>query len=923
MKTENKSIYIGSIQGAYIWEHMERGESLSLNYVGAVPYSLEQIKLLETGLKTKKQGKKTISNDIINLKFDSGVKSAKDVIKMKKKKIKEVEEEIVKLKEQDTSGMKKDEKEKIAKKIEGKEKYLNDLNVYVEMVEVENKDEDKKEKWKSIKNTELRELLYEKGFTIKFVNEKTKKVKEVQYLVYKRSSSKSRKGEVLFIRKGLRKSMRDWSRMHLDFKENTLCDMPSLLAYESLVSSTIQSLLTIKTENMLLIDDIEHTFPYEANVVKKNEETGHLDSFYEKEAQITNNLFDGQSLLEDSEEYFSDEKSMVLLRQHMFKSCAFRCSIQQWLKDKCPESTPYEEFKVYDAFGTPMLAKNVKFVFTKTSLKCLKFSNIMPSGTEKEMYEYWKKLISQKESSIFGVVKQEKKSTKGFDNGKILNQTSYQILNSMPLLEEDILKLSSFEMSYIDALRNNDEVFIKHATDKKNSVNSNEMFVDLYHINKEIVNIQPFKDFRSRVVNDHIEHIKKGKLRLPSDYCVIIAEPIAMLQSITKEFDIKKSKLTLQPNEVYTKLHDFDKELILCRNPHTSASNVVVSFNRHNAEIEKYFGNLSENIIVIPLRNVPLQDRFSGSDQDSDTLLVMDSPEMLPAARTCYENYKVCVNGIKTQSKPYNLSDASMSAIDNDLMASKFNIGNTVNLSQLCVSVYNDAVNRGKKEPKNVLKKIDSLSILAGLAIDMCKKKVDIDIEDELEYIKSDLKLKYRIDTVQKKVKKEIVEEQVKVELKPLFWVNVSDNENAGKKLTHYKTSMDYLQIIMKNTPNSIRRDAVPLSNFIKDYNKKLSDRKQRDKIFALGEDLQKGVSSVFLKYIGEDDDTKEERYIAQDDTYEFYISKLGKLNVKYHTMCDIIAKLDNDSNSNFRVRLMNALYKANKDLFLSVFKKA
>lgn len=920
MKKENlnKSINIPSIEGAYIWENMVRGEILSLDHVGAVSFSLEQIKLIKEGMKTKKQGNKLNSNDMINLKFKANVKDGKGVIAMKRKKMKSVGEEIEKLNKKRESLSKKVELEILDKKIKNKEDYILKLQKDIELIKSEMEDAELRGKWEGINNVELREKLYKDGFTIDFVNEKTKKVKSVHYVEYKRSSAKSRNGMDLFIREGLSDEMKKWSRMYLPFKPNQKVDLASLRSYESLVSSTITELITIRPENMLLIDDIEHTFKYPANVIRKSEETGHLESYFEHEAEITNNLFDGQSLLEDCEEYFPDDTSMLLLRSHFFKSCAFRCSLQKWLQDRCPENTPYEEFKVYDMFNRPMLAKDVKFVFCPSSLKCLKFSDVI--GSKAEMYDYWKELIGEKENSVLGVVKREKESKRGYDDeGRILNQTSYQILNSMQLSKETVHDIVSYEKMFIDRLKNDDDFFANYAYENRNEVNSNAMFVDLYRTNKEIVNLQMFKDFRSRLINDHIDHIKKGKVRIPSDYAVILAEPIAMLKSITREFDIEKTEMTLKPGEIYTKLHDFGKELILTRNPHTSGSNVVVATNRDNKDISTYFGNLSKNIVIIPLRNIPLQDRFSGSDQDSDVLLIVDSPDMLPEARRCYEEYPVCVNGIKPKNKPYTLNQESKAELDSELSSSTFNIGRVVNTSQLFMSVYNDYLNRGKAVPKKVLNRINVLSILAGLCIDMCKKQVNIDIDDELEYLTKDLKLKYRIDIKKKKVDDEEVEEEVKVELKPLFWTKVSANKNVGKKLTHYKTTMDFLQIEMKDTPDSTRRDAIPLSEFIKDYNKSLSDRKQRDKIYSIGEELQNKQSKVFIKYVGEDDETKEERYEALDNSYDFYISKLGRLSVKYHTMCDIIARLEDCS---FRVRLMNALYKSNKELFLSVFKQ-
>ena len=54
-----------------------------------------------------------------------------------------------------------------------------------------------------------------------------------------------------------------------------------------------------------------------------------------KEATIKNDIWDGESLLDES--VFSDnyaDKHMLLLRNKFFKSCGFKTKLQKWFKDK-------------------------------------------------------------------------------------------------------------------------------------------------------------------------------------------------------------------------------------------------------------------------------------------------------------------------------------------------------------------------------------------------------------------------------------------------------------------------------------------------------------------------------------------------------------------------------------------------------------
>src|SRR5699024_5810264 len=83
------------------------------------------------------------------------------------------------------------------------EEYIVKLQDFIEVIQ---SDEDTK-KWQEVSNTELREIMYRDGFTID----------GVEYVVYKRSSSKSRTGQCLFIKQSLKEPMMEWSRLGLPF----------------------------------------------------------------------------------------------------------------------------------------------------------------------------------------------------------------------------------------------------------------------------------------------------------------------------------------------------------------------------------------------------------------------------------------------------------------------------------------------------------------------------------------------------------------------------------------------------------------------------------------------------------------------------------------------------------------------------------
>ena len=181
-----------------------------------LPYSLQLIRLQQQGMKTKKHGNKIISNDIINVKFRQKVSNAKDIIKI-------VDNKILTL----TSDQ---------------EKYGDKLIEYAEFLQ----DKVDEGNWQEISQEKLRTKLYTEGFTLSIDN------KKIEYVVYSRTSSKSRTGQVLFIKKNLRDKMIKWQRLKMNLEGRKDVDYPSLLSYESLTSSSIETVsythLTLPTK---------------------------------------------------------------------------------------------------------------------------------------------------------------------------------------------------------------------------------------------------------------------------------------------------------------------------------------------------------------------------------------------------------------------------------------------------------------------------------------------------------------------------------------------------------------------------------------------------------------------------------------------------------------------------------------------------
>lgn len=287
------------------------------------------------------------------------------------------------------------------------------------------------------KVSDIREDLYENGF---FCD-------GIQFVRYKRSAGSSRLGTCLFIDKRLYASMIKWSMCGLKIAENQEIDLAALEAYISLTLSSIIGTVEIKPENILLIDDYKSKFI--DHVIATRFENGQLISKPE-DVEITNNIWDGQSLMDRSlflqfqEQQRKDdpdakEHGMLLLRARFFKSCCFNANIQQWFVDNGITD-------VGQLCGKTQAKRieDIKLITTASSIKFLKFGKI----------DEWLDEIE----SIFGVVKHEKPTH--FFDGRMV-QIHYQLLNTLQMTYDEVEKLVKPSLDYANMIKN-DPAVLKH-----------------------------------------------------------------------------------------------------------------------------------------------------------------------------------------------------------------------------------------------------------------------------------------------------------------------------------------------------------------------------------------------------------------------------------------------------------------------------
>ena len=211
---------------------------------------------------------------------------------------------------------------------------------------------------------ELRTYLYNNGFEFNGCH----------YSRYKRSCGSSREGTCLFIRDDYLERMQKWSDCGLSHNIDK-SSIASWEAYRALSLSSIEDTIDIPLKGILVVPD-EHSIFKTKAIVVKNE--GKIASANMEEVEIDNNIWDGESLLDErlfaSSENYKD-RSMLLLRNKFFKSCGFRCSIQKFFKDHNINSV--NDLNKDCIYFTDDI-NDIMLVTTPSSLKFLKFLGKIP-----------------------------------------------------------------------------------------------------------------------------------------------------------------------------------------------------------------------------------------------------------------------------------------------------------------------------------------------------------------------------------------------------------------------------------------------------------------------------------------------------------------------------------------------------------------
>lgn len=808
-----KNIEAGSLYGYNI------GVRENYDYTNAMfTNSLFSDFLIKNGLNIWKEES---TRDIVCIEFNYGVRSYEDEIKHLDKTIKKVEED------EELTEVKKEIK--IAK--------LNKIKDTTKL---------NKGKYKKVTAQQIRDIFYTQGVEIEYLTRNKKKeiikAEKIKYKMLYRTPGKAKKGSCMFINEKLYDIAIDFLYMGISLPEEN-SPIVEMGAYSSLITSSIVDKIQIEPENILILKDVDSFFETKIISVETDENKHCMAKTIEK-YKLKNTLFDGQALIESSI-FPEDADGYILLRHHLTKMAAFCSNIQLFFKDYF--GNKYETAKVTDMWGNEHYAKDIKMITTDNAIKWLKFN---------VSYEYWCKKVHENDC-MFGIVKTAHKSKLGE-----VQRMSYQMINALDINIMD--KVVQCSKDYIEKLKKDNNEFLKYLKDNSNFSNDYEVLIALCEQDKDFVRSEYFRDRKNKIIETYILNLKNGKIIQNADNLVIVGSPYAMLLHAVGEDVENDDTFNIESNTIqcHTKRFDDGEYLACFRNPFNSKNNMGYLHNVYHEKFDKYFV-FGKQIVAVNMIHTDFQDRNNGSDQDSDSIYTTNQIEIVECAKNCYLNYPTIVNNIPKEKNSYNNSLINYSNIDNNLSAAQLAIGESSNLAQICLTyTYNF-------DDQKYHDYVCILSVLAQVAIDNAKRRFDIDLNDEISRIKSDMNIVENgypsFWTIIKKPTKKTAKERKK------------QKENLKAKVNRKLQCPMNCIFDIKIKEFKPKESTMPMSDFFVKYELEESRRKSK-KVEELIEKYSFDLSASNSS--NENEDEKRESYLLLRNDFDELIKDIKSIYI-------------------------------------------
>lgn len=554
---------------------------------------------------------------------------------------------------------------------------------------------------------DIRSDIYENGFVCE----------GIKYVRFKRSSGSSRVGKCLFINERLYDIMHEWEMCGIQVDEGQDIDLAALEPYIALTLSSIIDTIEIKPENILVVDDYKSVFHERAIATRLVD--GRLVSQPE-DVEISNSIWDGQSLMDRSLFGEYSNKGMLLLRARFFKSCCFNANIQQWFADH-----GIKKVSQLNGYTRARKIEDVKLITTPSSIKYLKFGTL----------DHWLDTLE----TTFGVVKYEKKTH--FFDGRMV-QTHYQLINTLQMTYEEVEQFIKPSLDYARMIKT-DPAVLRHQISyqyqspddtfyTKAVTSKNDIIYRLLGMNDRFAKTKMYRNFCNDLIKSFIKNLRCGHVLVRGNYSTLCGNPIEMLKMSIGQFD---GSSIIEKNTVHCEMFESGKELLGSRSPHVTIGNILVTRNVIRPEIARYMNPTNEIVYVNSIQE-NLLERLSGADFDSDTMLLTDNEILVTAAKRNYDNFPVPTKLVESAKR--NRRYTNREKADLDIKTSVNKIGEIINLSQELNSILWDRINKGASidDVMELYCDISQLDVMSNLEIDSAKRENPANNTRELQLLK-------------------------------------------------------------------------------------------------------------------------------------------------------------------------------------------
>lgn len=738
---------------------------------------------------------------------------------------------------------------------------------------------------------DLRTMLYEDGFM--FDGRK--------YVRFKRSSGSARVGKVLFIDERFYQKMHEWEMCGLKVEDGDPIALAAWESYISLTTSSIVGTLEIKPENILLVDEQFSVFKEKVLVVDSHE--GSLRA-YADEATISNNIWDGESLIDQSllpvvsemkrndfgEQYEHRYKAgMYLLRSRFFKSAAFNTNIQQFFKDNGITSVEQLNGKT-----RAKDISDVKIIMTESSIKYLKF------GT----FDQWLDNLE----TTFGIVKTEHETH--YFSGKLV-QAHYQLCNTLQLSYEEVEQFLEPTITYAKALRKNPEVLrfnINYPYDVGDefysTIDENDIVFTLMGINADYYKTKLYQEFAKDHAKAYLENAKRGHIMVHGNYSTMVGNPYELLLHSIGKFD---GTSRIPAGCIHSTKFEYGKTILGTRSPHVCMGNVLLVKNVADEVLDTYF-NLTPEIVCVNSIEAPLEDTLAGCDFDSDQLALIDNDILVRAAEKWYGKFLVPITAVSASNKKLRFTNQDKSELD--IATSENLIGVIVNCAQSLNSLFWHNINNGQTLEENfeLYSDIAKLSVLSGIEIDKAKRSFDIDSAKEISKIKDKYFPKL---PGQKRVKPYFL--GVIAKYKGYYDPDKND-------YVRFDTTMDYVESVLEQV--KLGRSAKGHRLALKDvmaqvpYNSQKVDFKQAKQII---QHIENHINFVVGLWTNEDIDPTG-RYLLKADSEQALLTWLQKLKISKDTLIYLLRATEQMTGVKPH-KILHLLFLCNNEVIKEFFK--